>query len=115
MTDKISIKNAEHYNWGKNCDGSHLLNNKNLSVIQEKVPPGKSEVKHFHSILHQFFFILEGEGTIEIENKEVILQKNKGLEIPSGIPHKFRNNSKKDVIFLVITSPKSHGDRIGCE
>jgi mannose-6-phosphate isomerase-like protein (cupin superfamily) len=112
---KINSDSAEHYLWGDNCDGWHLLKSDNLSVIKEKVPPGKSEKKHFHKNSHQFFFILEGEGTIELENEIIVLKKNDGLEIPPGKLHKFLNNSGSNVEFLVISSPKSHGDRINIE
>lgn len=115
MTNKINIFNAEHYNWGKSCEGWHLVNNEELSVIHERVPPGESEIKHYHNISRQFFFILKGEATIELPDKIVRLSKNEGLEISPGTIHKFKNESDNDVIFLVISSPKSHNDRVECE
>lgn len=115
MRKKISIDKAEHYNWGGNCDGWHLAKNEILSVIQERVPPGSSETSHFHEISRQFFYILEGEGTIEFKGEAVKLLKNEGIEIPPGTAHKFRNNSAEDVTFLVISSPHSHGDRTSTE
>lgn len=115
MTNKIDISNAEHYTWGEICEGWYLVNNENLSIIQERVPAGKSEVKHYHNISRQFFFILEGEGTIELPDKIVKLSKNEGLEIPPRTIHKFKNESNRDVIFLVISARKSHGDKIECE
>lgn len=115
MTNKINKSNAEHYTWSEVCDGWHLVNNDNLSVIREKVPAGKSELKHYHNISRQFFFVLKGEGTIEPPDKIVNLSKNEGLEIPPGTIHKFKNESNRDVVFLVISSPKSQGDRVECE
>ena len=115
MTYKIGISTAEHYTWGNGCDGWHLLNNENLSIIQENVPAGRSEVKHYHNISRQFFFILEGEGTIELPDKIVKLLKNEGLEIPPKTVHRFINQSDSAVIFLVISSPKSHGDKVNYE
>jgi mannose-6-phosphate isomerase-like protein (cupin superfamily) len=112
MTYKIDASTAEHYTWGNGCDGWHLLNNENLSIIQENVPAGSSEVKHYHNISRQFFFILEGEGTIELPDKIVKLLKNEGLEIPPKTVHRFINQSDSEVIFLVISSPKSHGDKV---
>jgi mannose-6-phosphate isomerase-like protein (cupin superfamily) len=110
-----NIINAEHYTWGEGCDGWHLLNDENLSIIQEKVPAGKSEVKHYHNISRQFFYILEGEGIMEFPDKIVKLLKNEGLEVPPKTIHKFFNQSDSDLIFLVISSPESHGDKINCE
>jgi mannose-6-phosphate isomerase-like protein (cupin superfamily) len=115
MINKITTSSAEHYTWEDACEGWHLVNDETFSIIQEKVPAGKSEVKHYHNISRQFFFILEGEGTIELEDRIVKLSKYEGLEIPPGTIHKFKNVSDVDVIFLVISSPKSHGDRINLE
>ena len=41
----ISRENAEHYRWGVDCDGWHLVRDKNLSVIEEFMPPGAAEGK----------------------------------------------------------------------
>ena len=115
MTNKIDASIAERYTWGDGCDGWYLLNNENLSIIQEKVPAGRSEVKHYHNISRQFFFILEGEGTMELPDKIVKLSKNQGLEIPPKTVHRFINESDSDAIFLVISSPESHGDKVNYE
>jgi hypothetical protein len=42
----VTLNNAEHYIWGEGCDGWHLLKGDDLSVIQERVPPGNFETKH---------------------------------------------------------------------
>src|SRR5690349_7400948 len=107
----ISTNNAEHYTWGEDCDGWHLLKRDDLSVIQERVPPGRFEVKHLHNKSRQFFYILSGEATMVIGNQSVHLRATESIEIPPGAVHQFRNDSHEDVVFLVISSPKSHGDR----
>jgi mannose-6-phosphate isomerase-like protein (cupin superfamily) len=40
------------------------------------------------------------------------LAAGQGLEVPPGIPHRFRNVAEAEVVFLVISAPKSHGDRV---
>ena len=108
----ISIENAEHYVWGQICDGWHLLKRSDMSVIQERVPAGSAEVMHYHEQARQFFYILDGEGTMSFEDHEVILQKGQGLEISPMLRHQFMNNSQKDVHFLVFSVPSTQGDRI---
>ena len=44
----ITLHTAEHYTWGQNCDGWHLVKRDEISVIQERVPTGGTEVLHFH-------------------------------------------------------------------
>ena len=56
----VSIENAEHYIWGDICDGWHLLKREDISIIQERVPPGATEAMHYHNTARQFFYILEG-------------------------------------------------------
>jgi mannose-6-phosphate isomerase-like protein (cupin superfamily) len=107
----VSIANAEHYVWGEHCDGWHLLNHEALSVIQERVPPGKAEVRHYHEQARQFFFILRGTATMHVEAETVVLREGEGLEIPPHVPHLFRNASEADVVFLVISAPTTRGDR----
>ena len=107
----VNIHAAEHYTWSEACDGWHLLKRDDMSVIQERVPPGKAEIIHFHKLSRQFFFVLEGEATIAIDSDKILLKKHQGVEIPPGVPHQFRNESTSDVSFLVISVPRSHGDR----
>lgn len=112
MTSAISTHNAEHYQWGDAFDGWHLLKLDEFSVIEERVPAGGMEAMHYHQISRQFFYIIDGQGTMVFKDKKVELQTGEGLEIPPGIAHQFSNFSQSEVRFLVISVPKSHGDRI---
>lgn len=96
----ISIENAEHYIWGEVCDGWHLLKRDDMSVIQERVPAGGAEVMHYHNVSRQFFFILDGAGTMLFEDHQVTLNKGEGLEIQPQVKHQFKNQSNEDVHFL---------------
>ena len=108
----VSTENAEHYTWGEICDGWRLLQRDDVSVIQERVPAGRKEVMHFHEKARQFFYVLEGEGSMVFEDQEVILEKGQGLEISPMVKHQFRNRSNAEVHFLVISVPSTRGDRI---
>lgn len=111
MNNVVSKNIVEHYNWGDNCDGWHLLKSDELSVIQELVPPGRSEVKHYHEKSKQFFFVLAGTATIIAGSETNVINSREGIFIPAGIAHQLRNDSKNNLEFLVISSPKSHGDK----
>jgi len=109
--NSISKETGEHYIWGDQCDGWHLLKSSELSVIQERVPPRTTEVRHFHHRAQQFFYILSGEAVMEVDGRLVTLAAGHGISIPSGIPHQMRNNSGEDIHFLLVSQPPSHGDR----
>jgi mannose-6-phosphate isomerase-like protein (cupin superfamily) len=111
----ISTQAAEHYNWGEGCDGWHLMRSEECSVIEERMPPHTSEVSHFHNHSRQFFYVLAGQLTIEVDGKRLVLNANAGLEIAPQAVHRVFNDSDADVRFLVISSPPSHGDRVAPE
>ncbi len=102
---------AQHYSWGSNCDGWHLVQSKNLSVIQERIPSGCSEERHFHHKAEQFFFILSGIATMEMDGEIFTLAANSGIHIASGAKHQLSNNHAEDLHFIVTSTPPSHGDR----
>lgn len=106
-----SLANAEHYIWGDGCDGWRLLKHSDLSVIQERVPPGRGEVKHFHSKAHQYFFVLKGKATLEFDDSSITFGAGEGVHVPPGVEHRFANTGSEAVEFLVISTPTTEGDR----
>ncbi|MCU1222563.1 MAG: cupin protein [Edaphobacter sp.] len=108
----ISTANAEHYTWGNNCDGWYLVRTPELNIIEELMPPGTSETRHHHVRARQFFFVLSGELTLEIEHHAFTLQAGQGIEIAPGQSHQAINRSAQAVRILVTSQPPSHGDRI---
>jgi quercetin dioxygenase-like cupin family protein len=111
MNEPVSAANAEHYVWGGVCDGWRLLRGENLSVIEERMPPGAEEQRHFHARARQFFYVLAGELTLEVDGQLHSLVAWQGLEISPGQPHQALNRSGTDARFLVISQPPSQGDR----
>ncbi|HEY2583261.1 MAG TPA: cupin domain-containing protein [Mucilaginibacter sp.] len=107
-----STDNAEHYLWGNHCDGWHLLKSDELSVIQERMPPGAGEQRHFHESAQQVFYILTGTATFEIGRETKTVGVRQSIHIPKNTKHRIINNSDADLHFLVISQPKSHGDRV---
>lgn len=107
----ISKQTAQHYVWGDGCDGWHLAASKNLSVIQERVPSGASEVRHLHNRAEQFFYVLQGIATLEVAGVIHILNAGEGLHVPAGQPHTLSNQNEQPLEFLVVSTPPSHGDR----
>ncbi len=106
-----SKKSGQHYTWGDACEGWHLVRAQNLSVLEERMPPGTSEERHWHARARQFFYVLAGTLTLEVEGTTHTLAARTGIELPPGTAHQACNRSTSDVEFLVISEPPSHGDR----
>ncbi|AOY00153.1 cupin domain-containing protein [Jeongeupia sp. USM3] len=108
----IDTSTAEHYRWGGTNDGWHLVRQPGLSVIEERIPPGGSEVRHAHARARQFFYVLAGELAIEVDGMTHRVAAGQGLEIAPAQAHQVANLGEIDARFLVVSQPPSHNDRV---
>ncbi|HEY2036412.1 MAG TPA: cupin domain-containing protein [Steroidobacteraceae bacterium] len=111
---------AEHYTWpsvigSHQCDGWHLHRSAGLSVIEECMPPGTAERRHLHQRAAQFFYVLAGQLTLEIEGEFHTLPTSSGCTVVAQTPHQVFNRGEEDARFLVISEPPSHADRVTVE
>lgn len=110
-----SLDQAEHYKWGgrdgTDCDGWYLVKTPELLIIEELMPPGTSETPHLHSKARQFFFVLEGELTLEIGHHHFVLRPGQGIEVSPGSVHQTFNMGRTATRMIVTSQPPSHGDR----
>lgn len=109
---KNSILTAQHYKWGDNCDGWHLVDTDSLSIIQEMMPPGTAEQMHYHQLSQQVFYILKGSATFEIDDQIYQINAGESIQILPLSKHCILNKGIEELHFLVVSEPKSHGDRI---
>lgn len=107
----ISTTNAVEYSWGDRCKAWFLLKNPKLTVIEEEMPPGTSELLHFHHQAQQLFYTLDGEAIIDIGAESVDLKPAQSIHVAPGVPHRIRNAGAGILRFLVISEPESHGDK----
>jgi len=76
------------------------------------MPPNTNEVKHYHSIAQQFFYILKGEATFEMTEETIKVPEREGIHIVPETVHLVKNESRTDLEFLVISQPTTRGDKI---
>jgi mannose-6-phosphate isomerase-like protein (cupin superfamily) len=60
---------------------------------------------HTHKVQEQIYHVLEGEGSMEIEGKKMIVRRHDVIFIPPGVPHSICNNGLTDLTFIVVTTP----------
>jgi quercetin dioxygenase-like cupin family protein len=108
----ISPATAPRYTWADVCDGWKLVDAPSLSVIQERMPTGTQEVRHKHSRVRQFFYVLRGELTLDVDSAVQVISAGSGVEVQPGQVHQARNESGADVEFLVISDGISRDDRV---
>jgi len=108
---KKTKKNSEHYFWGEKCEGWRMLDTADLNVTREMIPSGKGEKMHLHKKARQFFYIISGSATFEIDGQLHEINKDEGIEIEPGKKHCISNHSNEPLEFVVISEPTAKGDR----
>lgn len=56
------------------------------------------------------FYILDGEGVVEIGNETEEVKKDELIFSPAKIPHRLLNESKNNFRFLVIKTPTAKSE-----
>lgn len=108
----VNQQNIQKNNWADGCYSWHYLNQNPLSIKREEMAPNTSEKLHYHNIAQQFFYMLEGAASLEINQQAMTLHKGEGIHIPSKTAHKISNNTESKIEFLVISNPPIQNDRI---
>ena len=103
-----------HYHWAVGCDGWVLVDNDELSVKQERMPAKTEEALHYHEKAQQFFFILKGIATFEVENNRTDVESGQGFYIEPGEKHRIINNTTEDIEFILSSQPSTTNDRFNC-
>ena len=103
-----------HYKWGNDCDGWVFVDTNELSVKQERMPAQTAEALHYHEKAQQFFFILKGIATFEVENKFFKVEAGQGFHITAGKKHRILNTTTEDIEFILSSQPSTNADRCPC-
>jgi mannose-6-phosphate isomerase-like protein (cupin superfamily) len=108
-----SQNTIERFTWGDVCDGWRLLDQKDLSVIEESVSAGAGETWHLHDRARQFFYVLDGTASFELAGEPPFaMGAGEGIAVDAGRPHRISNpDGPAEVRFLVISAPATRGDR----
>jgi mannose-6-phosphate isomerase-like protein (cupin superfamily) len=82
---------------------------KNQSLAEATVPAGCSTQRHYHRLSEEFYFVLEGSGTMEIDGEERGVGQGDAILIPPGAWHTI--TARVTLRFLCCCAPPySHDD-----
>ncbi len=79
------------------------------SLAEATVPAGGATERHHHKLSEEFYFLLEGEGTMEIDGEIREVGPGDAILIPAGAWHEIR--ARTALRFLCCCAPPySHDD-----
>jgi len=84
---------------GANRDVKH-------SVAYVEIAPGKASRKHYHPVVEESYYILEGEAEMTIASDTQTLKPGDCVLIPPTQPHLIVNAQNQVLKFLVVCAPQ---------
>jgi len=75
----------------------------NQSLAEATVPVGKPIERHYHKLSEEFYFILEGQGTMEIDGAIREVTVGDAILIPPGAWHQI--TASQTLRFLCCCAP----------
>ena len=85
-----------------------LHDTEHVQVTMVTVEPGEALKRHVTPV-DVFFYVLEGQGVVEIGDETATVDADKLIESPAGIPHRMRNDGDEVFRFLVVKTPRQTG------
>lgn len=82
-----------------------LYDTEHAQVMHIELRPGEKLKKHVTPV-DVFFYVLEGEGIVEIGEEQEKLSKDMIIESPAKIPHRLMNEGIGTFRFLVVKVPR---------
>ena len=81
------------------------------SLAEASLPPGGATERHYHKNSEEFYFLLEGEGTMEIDGELQKVGPGDAILIPAGRWHQITADDHAGLRFLCCCAPPySHED-----
>jgi mannose-6-phosphate isomerase-like protein (cupin superfamily) len=77
----------------------------NHSLAHIVIPPGKSSAPHYHQLSQESYFMLEGEGQMQVNEHQFVLKPGQVCYIEPGETHQISNQGDGDLVFLAICVP----------
>ncbi len=106
--DKSLLKPIEGYRGGKGTvqyrralDEDVFLTNW-AYVDHLLIPPGASEGQHYHTGVEEIYYVLNGEGQVEVNGETAAIHKGDGIPVRFNEAHSFVNNGSSDLELMIV-------------
>lgn len=81
------------------------------SLAEATIPPGTRTQPHYHALTEEFYYVIEGAGTMRIDAEETRVAEGDAILIPAGAVHTLHNEGPGELRILCCCAPPySHED-----
>jgi mannose-6-phosphate isomerase-like protein (cupin superfamily) len=68
--------------------------------------PNKKAVKHYHKVSDEIYYVVSGNGTIQLDKEEMDVKKGSLIYVPKGTLHGLNNPEDRDLKILCVSFPE---------
>ena len=101
----VDLKKVEGKPNPHGVDARSLSDTKNAQISHITLKPGESLKKHITPV-DVVFYVIEGNGVVEIGDEKMEASADTLIESPAKIPHRWINDSSGLLRLLVIKTPR---------
>lgn len=85
---------------------------RNQSLAEATLRAGQSTRAHFHPRAEEIYYIVRGQGRMNIEGKERMVGPGDAIAIPAGRRHQISQVGGEDLVFLCCCAPGYEPDDV---
>ena len=78
---------------------------RNLSLAEATIAPGQTTHRHRHRQSEEIYYVLSGEGIVEVAARQTVVQAGDAVLIPPGAEHCAVNTGDLPLRLLCACSP----------
>jgi mannose-6-phosphate isomerase-like protein (cupin superfamily) len=81
------------------------------SLAEATLEPGQATERHYHGVSEEIYFVLKGQGEMELDGETRFLRPGDAVLIPARAWHTLENNGTSELRILCCCAPPySHDD-----
>ena len=81
-----------------------------FKVKRIEVNPGQRLSYQYHNRRSEVWIIIQGEGTVLLNDNKINYSKGDTIEIPQGVKHRIENNGSEKTIFIEVQTGTYFGE-----
>jgi mannose-6-phosphate isomerase-like protein (cupin superfamily) len=75
------------------------------SLAEARLAPGQSTMPHYHPVVEEIYYILQGVGRMQIGDEVAEVGAGDAIAIPPGAIHTIENVGSETLLFLCCCAP----------